>query len=117
MSHTVVWFDLPVEQLNRAIAFYQAVLAMDVKEEFPGVAVFAHGDTDVAGCLFESDEHKPSTQGPLIYLNVNGRLAEAVANVRQFGGSIEQPPHEIGPFGQRAIVIDSEGNRIALHSE
>ena len=36
--------------------------------------------------------------------------------VEDFGGNIEQGAHEIGNFGQRALVIDSEGNRIALHS-
>lgn len=54
--------------------------------------------------------------GPLIYFNANGQLPEAVAQVEPQGGRIEQPIHTIGPHGQRAIEIDRECNRIALHS-
>jgi len=43
-------------------------------------------------------------------------LEEAVALVEANGGKIVQPVHPIGPYGFRAIVLDSEGNRIALHS-
>ena len=53
----------------------------------------------------------------MIYLNVNGRLDDAIAAVAAHGGKVIQPKHEIGPFGFRAIVLDSEGNRIALHSD
>jgi predicted enzyme related to lactoylglutathione lyase len=55
--------------------------------------------------------------GVLIYLNVNGRIRDAVKNVVPNGGSVVQDTHAIGPHGFRAIVLDSEGNRIALHSE
>jgi predicted enzyme related to lactoylglutathione lyase len=53
----------------------------------------------------------------MIYLNANGRLDEAVAAVPANAGSVIEAKHAIGPFGFRAIVIDSEGNRVALHSE
>jgi predicted enzyme related to lactoylglutathione lyase len=53
----------------------------------------------------------------MIYLNANGRLDDALAKVDANGGKVIQPKHQIGPFGFRAIVLDSEGNRIALHSD
>jgi predicted enzyme related to lactoylglutathione lyase len=53
----------------------------------------------------------------MVYLNANGRLDAALAQVTSHGGTIVQPKHQIGPFGFRAVVLDSEGNRIALHSE
>jgi len=53
----------------------------------------------------------------MVYLNANGRLQEAVDMVEQYGGKVEQPPHAIGDFGLRAMITDSEGNHIALHSE
>jgi predicted enzyme related to lactoylglutathione lyase len=90
---------------------------MEIEEEFPGVAVFSHEADEVAGCLFASEDAEPSTGGVLVYFNVSGRLQEAVDMVEDFGGIIEETVHEIGTFGQRAVVIDSEGNRIALHSE
>lgn len=117
MAHKIIWFDIPVRDMARAVGFYTNVLDMKIEEEFPGVAVFAHEADEVAGCLFTSDDADPSTGGVLVYFNVNGRLQEAVDRVEDFGGLIEQAPHEIGSFGQRAVVIDSEGNRIALHSE
>ena len=117
MSNRIVWFDLPVDDLNRAIQFYSTVLKVEIKEEFPDVAVISHANDEVSGCLFKSGNQLPSKEGVLIYFNVIGRLDAAVDAVVQNGGQIERPPHEIGPFGRRAIVIDSEGNRIALHSE
>lgn len=117
INNRIVWFDIPASDLGRAIRFYAGVLDAQVAERFPGVGVIAADDGAVSGCVFRSDEIRPSDQGPLIYLNVNGRLDDAVEMVPQFGGSIKEPKHSIGEFGYRAIVIDSEGNRIALHSE
>ncbi|GAB4200276.1 MAG: VOC family protein [Wenzhouxiangellaceae bacterium] len=117
MSHRIVWFDLPASDIKRAAQFYAAVLDIEVKEEFPGVAVLEHGDNDVSGCLFVSEDARPSASGPLLYFNVNGRLDQAVATAVEHGATIELAAHPIGPFGHRAILIDCEGNRIALHSE
>jgi hypothetical protein len=44
-------------------------------------------------------------------------LDDALVKVGANGGKVIQPKHQIGPFGFRAIVLDSEGNRIALHSD
>jgi predicted enzyme related to lactoylglutathione lyase len=61
-------------------------------------------------------DHAPSTQGPLIYLNCAGRLEAAETAVVPNGGKVLEPGHQIGPYGHRAVVLDSEGNRVALHS-
>jgi predicted enzyme related to lactoylglutathione lyase len=52
----------------------------------------------------------------LIYLNAQGRLDDAVSAVESNGGKVLLPAHPIGPHGFRAVVLDSEGNRVALHS-
>ncbi len=117
MANRIVWFDVPATDLGRAMNFYTKVLDVEITEEFPDVAVMSHGQGEVAGCLFKSEEIQPSDQGTLLYFNVDGRLDAAVAAVEECGGSVKEPPHPIGEFGHRAIVIDSEGNRIALHSE
>ncbi len=117
MSNRISWFDLPVTDLSRAIQFYSVVLEVEIKEEFPGVAVIAHEGNDVSGCLFTSSSSKPSRDGVLLYFNVNGRIEAAVAAVEKCGGEVEEPPHEIGSFGRRALIIDTEGNRVALHTE
>ena len=119
MSNQVVWVDIPVVKLDRAIRFYSAVIGMQVeKSEYPGGAIgrLPHKDNEVGGCLFESDKVKPSADGPLVYLNVHGRIDEAVEAVEPCGGKIMKAKESIGPFGFRAIVLDTEGNRIALHS-
>jgi uncharacterized protein len=120
MANQIVWCDIPVLDLDRAVKFYAAVLAQDVKkQEFPGmvIGVLPHSDDEVGGCLFTSSDEKPSDKGLLIYFNVNGRLDEAISAVVSNGGKVVQPKHQIGPFGFRAIVFDSEGNRVALHSD
>jgi len=114
----VVWFDLPVADLDRAAAFYRAVLGVRVdKEQFEQFAfgVIEH-DRGNGGCLVVDPDAVTET-GILVYMNVNGRLRYAVAQVTAHGGKVLQDTHAIGPHGFRAIVRDSEGNRIALHSE
>lgn len=117
MANRIVWFDIPVNDLNRAIQFYSSVLDFEIKEESGGVAVMPHGPGEVAGCLYQSEDDQPSASGPLLYLNVNGRLDAAIDAAEKNGGTIVEPKHSIGNYGFRAKVIDSEGNRIALHSE
>ena len=121
MANQIVWCDIPVLNLDRAVKFYSAVLGIEVKkEQFPGgmaLGVLPHTDGEVGGCLFSSEEEKPSDKGLLIYLNANGRLDAAIDAVSSNGGEVIKPKHAIGPHGYRAIVLDSEGNRIALHSD
>ena len=120
MSHRFVWVDIPVVDLERAIAFYSAVLACAVTREGGAgftFAVLAHEGSDIGGCLVPGGgDNAPSARGPLVYLNVDRRIAEAERLVAAHGGRVLQPTHAIGPHGYRAIVADSEGNRIALHS-
>lgn len=121
MSHRFVWIDIPVSDLQRAVAFYSAVFGEPVRvEQGPGFefGLLPHGSDDVAGCLYvpAAGDNQPGANGPLVYLNADGRLAEAVAAARDKGGQVVQDSHPIGPHGWRAIVLDSEGNRIALHS-
>jgi predicted enzyme related to lactoylglutathione lyase len=80
-----------------------------------------HEEQNAAGCLCVGNdsagiENKPSQNGPLIYLSVEGRLDHAIKAVSANGGKVLQDKHQIGPHGFRAVIVDSEGNRIALHS-
>ena len=115
-----VWVDIPVTDLNRAISFYSAVLGAPVSRQGgPGFffGLLANADHGVGGCLVQGGtDNAPSRQGPLVYLNAGGRLHEAVRTVQQLGGTVRQGEHQIGEHGWRAVDIDSEGNRIALHS-
>ena len=119
MANRIVWFDIPVKDLERASNFYRQVLGINI-ELYGGdepVAVMEHGPREVAGCLVRNEGEEPSMQGPLLYFTVEGRLVEATGLVKGHGGEVLQAPHSIGPHGHRSIVRDSEGNRIVLHSE
>lgn len=114
----IVWCDIPVADLDRASAFYREVLAIRVdRMEFGGgaFAILEH-DRGNGACLVHEAGYVGRSDGPLVYLNCNGRLPEAVAAVEANGGRVIEPVHAIGPHGLRAIVHDSEGNRIALHA-
>jgi predicted enzyme related to lactoylglutathione lyase len=119
MANQIVWVDIPVIDLDRAVRFYSAVLDSEVKkQEYPGMVIglLPGSDPDVSGCLFKKEDERPSATGLLIYLNAQGRLDEAIAAVEPNGGKVVQPKHQIGPYGFRAVILDSEGNRVALHS-
>jgi len=120
MSNTFVWVDIPVRDLDRAIAFYAAVTGRPVdKVGGPGFAfgLFPHEGNQVGGCLVASEGHaQPALGGPLVYIDASGRLDAAVAAAQAAGGRVLQARHSIAPNGFRAVIVDSEGNRVALHA-
>ncbi len=119
MENILVWLDIPVLKLDRAIKFYSAVLGAKVSKESAHGCEFGllpHAGNSVSACLCVGGENKPSKHGPLVYLNVSGRLDAAVKAAKTKGGKLVQKKHPIGPYGFKAVILDSEGNQIALHS-
>ncbi|MEX2364972.1 MAG: VOC family protein [Pseudohongiellaceae bacterium] len=116
-SNPLVWLDIPVLDLDRAIAFYHPVLDWTLDDQRPhaDMAVFRHTRGEVAVALILQSS-PPGGLGPLPYLNCHGRLERALSQVEPCGGVVEQPFHSLAPFGFRAVIRDSEGNRVALHS-
>lgn len=113
----IVWADIPVADLARACRFYESVLNIKChREKFQDFefAVIDHQDGN-GGCLVVNPDDISRT-GPLVYCNADGRIRDAVAQAIAHAGSVVQDVHSIGPHGCRAIIHDSEGNRIALHS-
>lgn len=120
MTHQIVWVDIPARQLDRAIRFYTAVLGAAVeKQQYStfSIGLLPHTEGSITGCLSQSAADLPGQSGPLIYLNCSGRLDDAIAAVEANGGQVLKPKHQIGPYGWRAVILDSEGNRVALHSQ
>jgi hypothetical protein len=120
MKNNIVWYDIPAVDLERAARFYSAVLGVEVaidRETKPPLAWMPAVDGRPMGCICVVPGFKPSADGVMIYLDVNGRLPAAVAAVRANGGTVQADIHSIAPHGFRAEVLDSEGNCIALHSE
>ena len=121
MGNRIVWVDIPVADLDRAIRFYSALLGEPVtREGGPGFAfgLLPHADGEAAGCLYvpASDGNAPSAVGPLVYLDATNRLSQALEAASALGGRVLEPIQPIGGHGFRAVLLDSEGNRIALHA-
>ena len=87
-------------------------------EDFDGFSfgVLEH-DQGNGGCLVPMPDHISRDGGILLYMNVHGRIRDAVEQAKSHGGEIINDVHPIEPHGFRAILRDSEGNRVALHSE
>ncbi len=118
MKDAINWFELPVVNLARAQAFYEAVLGTPLKAEvFEGtpIAIFP-GRPGVTGCLVQDARRTPSASGSLVYLNATGKLEGYLTRVEAAGGKVVQPKTDIGPQGQIAIILDTEGNSVGLHA-
>lgn len=122
VDHTIVWFYIPVSDMDRAIRFYEAVtdselqrLPLPTGEE---TALFpARGDGGVTGCLFHSPDDRPSEFGSRVYFNAEPGIDAWIARIEQAGGRIVVPKTRISPErGFFAYFIDSEGNRVGLNA-
>jgi len=124
MQNAISWFEIPTTDINRAQHFYETIFSISMMPmDLPNIKMrmFPLDDmiTQVGGALVNSDGfHKPSaTDGPLIYLNANPDVQNVLDKVVAAGGSIMLPKTEISPeYGFMAVFMDTEGNRVALHS-
>ena len=123
-KNAISWFEIPVGDLNRAQKFYEAILgitctALDL-ENFQ-MRMFPTSDpAGVGGALVHGgDFYRPSsTDGPLVYLNANPDVQKVLDKVEKAGGKIVIPKTQISPeYGYMAVITDTEGNRIAFHSQ
>jgi len=124
MQHAISWFEIGTIDLDRATAFYEAIfdvklIPLDLPDirmrMFPVEDMMNH----IGGALVSSNGfHKPSaTDGPLIYLNGNPDVQTIVDRVEAAGGTIMVPKTLISDeYGFMAVILDTEGNRIGLHS-
>jgi uncharacterized protein len=115
----LTWFEIPAADLPRATRFYETVLASKLKSQTMGqeqLSVFAYEEPGVGGCLIARDGHQAAESGTIVYLHV-ARLDDALERVGRAGGKIVWPktalPEGLGFF---AHIVDSEGNRVGLHS-
>lgn len=123
-KNAISWFEIPTTDLARAQKFYETVFAVALfAMDMPmmKMRMFPVQDmmTGVGGALVDSGGfHQPSAdQGPLIYLNANPDVQLVLDRVEAAGGKILVPKTEISPeYGHMGVFIDSEGNRIGLHS-
>ena len=123
MNQNVVgWFEIPVTDMDRAIKFYEAVFEIKLERHtfgpldmawFPGI----ENGSGSSGSLVLHSAYTPSPDGVLIYFTARSGVTEGLSKAEKAGGKIllERTPVSDN-FGFMGLLIDSEGNRIALHS-
>jgi uncharacterized protein len=123
MDNAISWFEIGTTDLDRATKFYETIFGISlIPMDMPGLKMRMFPIDDmmkgIGGALVDGDFHKPSaTDGPLIYLNGNPDVQKVLDKVVAAGGSIMVPKTEISPeHGFMAVIVDTEGNRIGLHS-
>lgn len=124
MQNAISWFEIPSTDLDRATKFYETIFAvtmtpLDLDNIKMRMFPIDNPATQVGGAVVNSGGfHKPSaTDGPLIYLNGNPDVQVILDKVEKAGGKIMVPKTEISSeYGCMAVIIDTEGNRIGLHS-
>lgn len=124
MKDAISWFEIPATNLDRATKFYESVFGLKLDPiDTPNIKmrIFPLDDPmkGVSGAVVDSGGfHKPSaTDGPLIYLNGNPDVQTFLDKIEAAGGKIIVPKTEISPeYGYMGVFVDSEGNRIGLHS-
>jgi predicted enzyme related to lactoylglutathione lyase len=119
--HALSWFEIPVTNFPRAKAFYESVLGVTIEPMVMGPTTMGFLSSDpnaVGGAIVHGEENfTPSKQGTIVYLNGGDDLAPMLARVEGAGGSIAVPKTDIGnDFGHFAHFIDTEGNKVGLHS-
>ncbi len=124
MNNAISWFEIPATDLPRAQKFYETIfgiqmIPMDMDNIKMRMFPLDDMNTQVGGAVVDSGGfHKPSlTEGPLIYLNGNPDVQIIMNRVEAAGGKIMVPKTQISPdYGYMAVFVDTEGNRIGLHS-
>jgi uncharacterized protein len=118
--NNLVWFELPVRNLERATRFYEAAFATQMKTDarFPGIVMFPRTQEDaVTGALAEADGTKPSIDGTVVYLNCDGDLDGVLKRAKEAGGEVLQEVAQLpGGMGWIAQFRDLDGNRVGLHA-
>jgi predicted enzyme related to lactoylglutathione lyase len=120
-KNVVNWFEIPVHDLQRAQRFYAGVFGVELTRSDMGplqMALFpiAHQVPGTCGALVKAEGYAPSHLGTVVYFTV-GDIEATLAKIEAGGGKPLSPKTSIGEYGYIAHFEDSEGNRVALHSD
>ncbi|MDN5202851.1 VOC family protein [Fulvivirgaceae bacterium BMA10] len=119
--NAVNWFEIPANNIDRAMEFYKNILGYDLQKTnmmgtdmafFPG-EVQNQGAT---GAIIQGEGYEPSEKGSLVYFSAGEDLTPVLEKVEKAGGKVILPKTSIGEHGFIAHFMDCEGNRVALHS-
>jgi predicted enzyme related to lactoylglutathione lyase len=125
LDNALNWFEIPVMEFDRAKKFYETLFNYQMPESDMGPArmgffLYDFKAGKVGGAIvYNPDFYTPCENGSLIYLNCQPDLQIVLNKVEGAGGKICMQKTLISPeqnLGYWAIVTDTEGNRVALHS-
>jgi predicted enzyme related to lactoylglutathione lyase len=123
-ANSLNWFEIPALDIDRASKFYATIMNAEMQpmQDMMGMKMVGFpsemGNGKASGALVQSDMHKPSMDGAVIYLNADPTIQTVIDKIEDAGGKIIMPRTEISPeIGVMAFFIDSEGNRMALHAQ
>jgi uncharacterized protein len=120
MDKMISWFEIPVTNMERARRFYSDIfdIQMETQHMSGTDMAFFPQNMLVSGALCKGDGYVPTDQGTLIYMNGGKDLSEVLMRIENAGGRIMVPKTQITPeYGYMAIFTDTEGNKLALHSQ
>ena len=121
-ANVLNWFEIAVNDINRAKKFYEEVFGINIEvAEMMGMQMgffpYENMGGKVGGAIVQSSMHKPSMDGAVIYLNANPDLSAALSRVEKAGGKVAMPKTHINEdTGYMAFFIDTEGNKVGMHS-
>jgi predicted enzyme related to lactoylglutathione lyase len=116
----VTWFEIPAYNHYRSVAFFNYIYGIEITTvEINGLAMgFFPAEGGIGGAIVTGPGCVPSEVGPLIYLNGGEDLNLVLSKVNEAGGRVVMEKTYISDTaGYFALFIDSEGNRLALHSK
>lgn len=124
MANAISWFEIPVENLDRAMKFYGTVLEAELQKQDVGTSIMAFlpaSQNEIGGAIVHVHDkawgYKPSHSGSVVYLNGGDDLSVPLSRVEAAGGKVITPKTDIGQgFGYFAFFEDTEGNRVGFHS-
>ncbi|WP_323121421.1 VOC family protein [Burkholderia alba] len=121
LERAIAWFDIPSIDFDRAIRFYEEVLQTKLQREVLGgvpMAIFGHEDATTGGSIvYDPQQIKPSANGVLVYLNAGASVTSALDRAKRAGGLVQGTVVELpNNYGYIGYLIDTEGNRVGLHS-
>lgn len=120
-SNIITWFEIPVSDFDRAKSFYETIFDMELEVNLMQnykIGFFPSQDDKVSGAICFGEGYTPSGAGSLLYLNANPDLNLVIDKVPAAGGKVIVPKTMISAeVGYYAFIIDTEGNRLALHSD
>jgi uncharacterized protein len=120
LKHYVNWFEIPAYSIERAVTFYNTIysITMETSEINGYSSAFFPAKSGIGGAVVQGEGCIPSMTGPLIYLNGGKDLDVVLSKIELAGGRIILPKTLINEaVGYFALFVDTEGNRLALHSK